>query len=155
RAASALNHPNIITIHEIGQIEATHYLVTEFVAGETQRQRLMRGRMEVSAAVEVSVQVASALAAAHEAGIIHRDIKPQNIMLRPDGLFKVLDFGLAKLTEPSRPEVDTQASTIAGASTESGVVMGTPSYMSPEQALGKAVDVRSDVFSLGSVLYEM
>src|SRR5215475_518439 len=96
-AASAINHPNIVTIHEIGQIEQTHYLVTELVAGETLRQRLTQGRVEVMAALEVGAQVASALEAAHEAGIIHRDIKPENVMMRPDGLVKVLDFGLAKL----------------------------------------------------------
>src|SRR5215475_12173673 len=99
KAASATNHPNIVTIHEIGQIDQTHYLVTEFVAGETLRHRLTQGRMELMAALEVSLQVAAALDAAHEAGIVHRDIKPENIMLRPDGLVKVLDFGLAKLTE--------------------------------------------------------
>ena len=154
-AVSAINHPNILTIHEIGQIEHTHYLVTEFVAGETLRQRMTQGRVEVMAALEVGVQVASALEAAHEAGIIHRDIKPENIMLRPDGLVKVLDFGLAKLTEPSRPGIDTQASTIVGASTETGVVMGTPRYMSPEQARGVKMDGRTDIFSLGVVLYEM
>src|SRR5215475_5177124 len=98
-AASATNHPNIVTIHEIGQIERTHYLVTEFVAGETLRQRLTRGRMEMMSALDVIVQVAAALDAAHEAGIVHRDIKPENVMARPDGLVKVLDFGLAKLTE--------------------------------------------------------
>src|SRR5262245_1490772 len=154
-AASATNHPNIVTIHEIGQMERTHYLVTEFVAGETLRHRLTRGRMEVMSALEVSVQVAAALDAAHEAGIVHRDIKPENIMLRPDGLVKVLDFGLAKLTEPQTPKIDTQASTIAGVITESGVVMGTPRYMSPEQARGMKVDGRTDIFSLGVALYEM
>jgi hypothetical protein len=154
-AASATNHPNILTIHEIGQIEQTHYLVTEFVAGETLRQRLTQGRVQLMAALEVGVQVASALEAAHEAGIIHRDIKPENIMLRPDGLVKILDFGLAKLTDHSRPEIDNQASTIVGASTEAGVVMGTPRYMSPEQARGVKMDGRTDIFSLGVVLYEM
>src|SRR5262245_11005718 len=154
-AASATNHPNIVTIHEIGQMERTHYLVTEFVAGETLRHRLTRGRMEVMSALEVSLQVAAALDAAHEAGIVHRDIKPENIMLRPDGLVKVLDFGLAKLTEPQTPKIDTQASTIAGVITESGVVMGTPRYMSPEQARGMKLDGRTDIFTLGVALYEM
>src|SRR5262249_12222900 len=151
-AVSAINHPNILTIYEIGQVEQTHYLVTEFVAGQTLRQRLKHDRVEVMAALEVGVQVASALDAAHESGIIHRDIKPENIMLRPDGLVKVLDFGLAKLTEPSRPRIDTQASDIVGASTETGVVMGTPRYMSPEQARGIKMDGRTDIFSLGVVL---
>src|SRR5262245_17450765 len=154
-AASATNHPNIVTIYEVGQMEQTHYLVTEFVAGETLRHRLTRGRMEALAALEVSVQVAAALEAAHEAGIVHRDIKPENVMVRPDGLVKVLDFGLAKLTEPQTPKIDTQASTIAGVITESGVVMGTPRYMSPEQARGMKVDGRTDIFTLGVALYEM
>src|SRR5262245_55040281 len=156
-AASATNHPNIVTIHEIGQIEQTHYLVTEFIAGETLRQRLTRGRMEMMAALEVSLQVAAALDAAHEAGIVHRDTKPENVMARPDGLVKVLDFGLAKLTERSAApqEVDSQAETMARLSTESGVVMGTASYMSPEQARGLKVDHRTDIFSLGVMLYEM
>src|SRR5215475_8851159 len=156
-AASATNHPNIVTIHEIGQIEQTHYLVTEFVAGETLRHRLTRGRMEAAAALEVSVQVASALDAAHEAGIVHRDIKPENVMVRPDGLVKVLDFGLAKLTErpAAAPEVDSQAETMSRLSTETGVVMGTASYMSPEQARGQKVDHRTDIFSLGVLLYEL
>src|SRR5262245_31717370 len=154
-AASATNHPNILTIHEIGQIEQTHYLVTEFVAGETLRRRLTLGRMEVMAALEVSAQVAAALDAAHEARIVHRDIKPENIMLRPDGLVKVLDFGLAKLTEPHTPKINPRAPTIAGVSTETGVVMGTPRYMSPEQVRGVKVDGRTDIFSLGVALYEM
>src|SRR5262245_44166105 len=156
-AASAINHPNIVTIHEIGQIEQTHFLVTEFVAGETLRHRLTRGRMEAPAALEVGVQVAAALDAAHEAGIVHRDIKPENVMVRPDGLVKVLDFGLAKLTEraTAASEVDSQAETMGQLSTESGAVMGTVSYMSPEQARGEKVDARTDIFSLGVMLYEM
>jgi len=155
RAASTLNHPNIITIHEIGEIEVAHYLVTEFIDGETLRHRLMQGRLEISPALDVSLQVASALAAAHEAGIVHRDIKPENIMLRGDGLVKVLDFGLAKLTEAPTPSVSEEASTAVMLSTEAGVVMGTAGYMSPEQARGQKVDARSDIFSLGVVLYEM
>jgi eukaryotic-like serine/threonine-protein kinase len=155
RAASALNHPNIITIHEIGEIEKAHYLVTEFIDGETLRQRLMQGRLEISFALDVILQVASALAAAHEARIVHRDIKPENIMLRGDGLVKVLDFGLAKLTEAANPGATVEASTAVMLSTEAGVVMGTAGYMSPEQARGQKVDARSDIFSLGVVLYEM
>ena len=155
RAASTLNHPNIITIHETGEIEEAHYLVTEFIDGETLRHRLMQGRLEISPALDVSLQVASALAAAHEAGIVHRDIKPENIRLRGDGLVKVLDFGLAKLTEAPTPSVSEEASTAVMLSTEAGVVMGTAGYMSPEQARGQKVDARSDIFSLGVVLYEM
>ena len=155
RAASTLNHPNIITIHEIGEIEEAHYLVTEFIDGETLRQRLMQGRLEISAALDVSLQVASALSAAHEAGIVHRDIKPENIMLRRDGYVKVLDFGLAKLTEAAAPSVSSDVSTAAKLSTKAGVVMGTPHYMSPEQARAQKVDARTDIFSLGVVLYEM
>src|SRR5262249_29478823 len=162
RAASALNHPNIITIHEIGEAPtengATHYIVTEYVEGETLRQRLARaplGRIEASEAIDIASQIAAALSAAHEAGIMHRDIKPENVMVRRDGLVKVLDFGLAKLTEPAPPVIDTQASTLARNSTEAGMVMGTPRYMSPEQARGEKVDARTDIFSLGVMLYEM
>jgi eukaryotic-like serine/threonine-protein kinase len=155
RAASALNHPNIITIHEIGEIEETHYLVAEFIDGEMLRERLSHDRMDLSSALEVTLQVTSALAAAHEAGIVHRDIKPENIMLRRDGYVKVLDFGLAKLAEPPARIIGTQAATTCGVSTEVGVVKGTVRYMSPEQARGQKVDARSDIFSLGIVLYEM
>jgi eukaryotic-like serine/threonine-protein kinase len=158
RAASSLNHPNIITVHDIGEIEGRHYIVEEFIDGETLRQRMTdarQKRLELNEALEVAKQIAAALAAAHAAGIVHRDIKPENIMLRPDGLVKVLDFGLAKLTEPQALVIDTQASTVAAVSTETGVVMGTPHYMSPEQARGQKVDGRSDIFSLGAVIYEM
>jgi eukaryotic-like serine/threonine-protein kinase len=160
RVASATNHPNIITIHEIGEAEGAHYIVTEYVAGETLRQRLTRSpqqKMEPEEAVEVTVQIAAALTAAHDAGITHRDIKPENVMVRPDGLVKVLDFGLAKLTErpTTAPVADSQAEEIAQLSTEPGMVMGTLSYMSPEQARGQKVDQRTDIFSLGVVLYEM
>jgi len=128
RAASALNHPNIITIHEIGEAEDTHYIVTEYVEGETLRQRMTgapQEQMKPADAIETAAQIAAALTAAHEAGIMRRDIKPENVMVRRDGYVKVLDFGLAKLTEPSSPAVDTQAATVAGGSIESGVVMGT------------------------------
>ncbi len=137
RVVSALNHPNIITIHEIGRVNGTHYLVTEYVEGETLREQIGREPLTLSHALDIAAQVASALAAAHAAGIAHRDIKPENIMVRPDGLVKVLDFGLAKLAEPSgilesRPdsEVNTRAPT-EGATT-AGMVMGTVGYMSPE-----------------------
>jgi len=155
RAASALNHPNIITIHEIGQVDSTNYIVTEFVMGATLRQQMTNGKLKIGAALDLAAQVASALAAAHAAGIVHRDIKPENVMVRPDGLVKVLDFGLAKLTELNRATDERNAPTVDKSRTEPGQVMGTPSYMSPEQARGVAVDARSDIFSLGVVLYEM
>src|SRR5262245_1677341 len=130
RAASALNHPNIITIYEIGEVEGTRYIVTEYVAGQTLRQHLTRAprqQMESKEAVEKALQIAAALAAAHESGITHRDIKPENVMVRPDGLVKVLDFGLAKLTEPQVNVLNTDAPT-QGMSTMPGVVMGTVTY---------------------------
>jgi len=144
RAASALNHPNIITIYEIGETESVHFIATEFIEGETIRQRLTRGTLPLSEVIEVGIGVASALAAAHDAGIIHRDIKPENIMLRPDGYVKVLDFGLAKLVD----EASLKDSTTGG-------VMGTLLYISPEQARGQQPDARSDLYSLGAVMYEM
>src|SRR5437016_3137958 len=153
RAASALNHPNILTIHEIGHDGSLHFMATEYVEGETLRQHLSGARITVGQTLDVAVQVASALAAAHQAGIIHRDIKPENIMLRTDGNVKVLDFGLAKLTEPKT--IDTAAPTLPQVETAPGVVMGTFSYMSPEQARGLAVDARTDIWSLGVMIYEM
>src|SRR5437667_2381550 len=155
QAASALNHPNIITIHEIGQVDGLNFIVTEFIAGETLRGRMAKERMDLPAVLDVAIQAASALTAAHAAGIVHRDLKPENVMLRPDGLIKVLDFGLAKLTEPPTANVDTEAPTVARVDTKMGTVMGTAQYMSPEQARGLKVDARTDIFSLGVVLYEM
>jgi len=152
KAASALNHPNIIVIHEIGEFDGLHFIVTEFVEGRTLRQQ-MTGLQKLPVVLDVVIQVAGALAAAHAAGIVHRDVKPENIMLRSDGYVKVLDFGLAKLTEPQFS--GTEAPTIARVDTETGTVMGTARYMSPEQARGLKVDARSDVFSLGVVLYEI
>jgi serine/threonine protein kinase/Tol biopolymer transport system component len=153
RAASALNHPNIITIHEISDFEGKHFIATEFVNGETLRQRLINTKLTLSEALEIAVQVASALSAAHQAGIVHRDIKPENLMIRPDGYVKVLDFGLAKHTEQS--ETTSHAHLESKPDISSGVVMGTVRYMSPEQAQGDIVDARSDIFSCGVVLYEM
>src|SRR2546423_1681202 len=155
RAVSALNHPNIVTIHEIGRDDGSQFIVTEFVQGQTLRQRMAETAISLPAALEVATQVAGALAAAHAAGIVHRDIKPENVMLRADGYVKVLDFGLAKLTEARSPAGDAEQSTLVKVQTKSGVVMGTATYMSPEQARGLGVDARSDVFSLGVVLYEM
>jgi eukaryotic-like serine/threonine-protein kinase len=154
RAASALNHPNIITIYEIREVGPSHIIATEFVEGETLRSRLNHTPLSVTEALDVAIQVADALAAAHKAGIIHRDIKPENIMLRPDGYVKVLDFGLAKLSEQASPAVAAEAPTIQ-VRTGSGIVIGTAGYMSPEQARGLGVDNRSDIFSLGAVIYEM
>ncbi|MFN0108801.1 MAG: protein kinase domain-containing protein [Blastocatellia bacterium] len=157
RAASALNHPNIITIFEIGHDNATHFIATEFVEGQTINQRLAMGRMNLVEVLDAAIQVANALTAAHAAGIVHRDIKPENVMLRPDGYVKVLDFGLAKLTEKfdSNEDINPDAATKPLRDTSPGVIMGTVSYMSPEQARGQKVDSRSDLFSLGSVIYEM
>jgi serine/threonine-protein kinase len=155
QAASALNHPNIITIHEIGRVDGLNFIVTEFIEGETLRQRMVRERINLLVVLDVATQAASALAAAHAAGIIHRDLKPENIMMRPDGLIKVLDFGLAKLAEPPTANVDSEAPTVATMDTKMGAVMGTVQYMSPEQARGLKVDPRTDIFSLGIMLYEM
>ena len=154
RSASALNHPNIITIYEITQAGSTHVIATEFVEGQTLRQRLSLTALTLPESLNIAIQVADALSAAHKAGIIHRDIKPENIMLRPDGYVKVLDFGLAKLSEQAGPTVAAEAPTIQ-VRTGAGVVIGTAGYMSPEQARGLPVDDRSDIFSLGAVIYEM
>jgi serine/threonine protein kinase/Flp pilus assembly protein TadD len=160
RAASALNHPNIITIYEVGEHEGAHFIATEFIEGRTLRQLTPSTGMPIGEALEISIQVAGALQAAHEAGITHRDIKPENVMIRPDGYVKVLDFGLAKLTEKSDPKtdpakVDKEAATMLRPKTDPGTVMGTVTYMSPEQARGLRVDARTDIFSLGVMLYEM
>ncbi|HKC85877.1 MAG TPA: serine/threonine-protein kinase, partial [Blastocatellia bacterium] len=188
QAASALNHPNIITIFEIGEAEGRHFIATEYIEGATLRRRMAGAKLVVGEALDIASQVVSALTAAHAAGIVHRDIKPENIMIRPDGYVKILDFGLAKLTErPSasistgayqmpadesevptaadlilddseRPETEDPFATIPpGVANETvpGVVMGTARYMSPEQARGLRVDMRTDIFSFGIVLYEM
>lgn len=145
RAASALNHPNIITIYEIGHSDSVHYIATEFIEGETLRERMAKRKLNVAEVLDVAIGVANALAAAHDAGIVHRDIKPENIMLRPDGYVKVLDFGLAKLVDTDAPMKDSST----------GAVMGTLLYISPEQARGGPPDARSDIYSLGAVMYEM
>src|SRR6185312_3784971 len=154
RSASALNHPNILTVYEIGAEENRQFIATEFIEGMTLRASLACGRTNPKAALEIALQVASALAAAHEAGVVHRDIKPENIMLRPDGYVKVLDFGIAKLTEQP-PELGAHEIGTASQQTQPGLVLGTGRYMSPEQARGQALDARSDIWSLGVVLYEM
>ena len=156
KAASALNHPNIITIYEIDQTDSVSFIAIEFIDGETLRERMGRSGIKLSEVLDVTTQIASALAAAHTAGIVHRDVKPENVMLRADGIVKVLDFGLAKLTERLPPDsVDAEAATKALVQTEPGVVMGTAAYMSPEQARGLVVDARTDIFSLGVVIYEL
>ena len=157
-AASALNHPNILTIFEFGAMGKTHFLVSEFVDGVSLRQRLNGDTVTLSETLEITIQIASALQAAHEAGIIHRDIKPENLMLRADGYVKVLDFGLAKLAGASPLAAAAESSeeaTRKHLQTQAGIIMGTVAYMSPEQARGLAVDKRTDIWSLGCVLYEM
>jgi predicted Ser/Thr protein kinase len=156
RAASALNHPNLLTIHEIGSEAGAHFIAAEYIDGETLRQTLKRGKMKVDEALDVAQQAAFALTAAHREGIVHRDIKPENIMVRHDGIVKVLDFGLAKLLEDhERDMIDHEADTRALVLTDPGKVLGTPQYMSPEQARGQDLDARTDIWSLGVVLYEM
>jgi serine/threonine protein kinase len=155
-AASSLNHPNILTIHEIGVEDGHHFIATEFIDGESLRQHLKDKRLALREVLEIGGQVASALSAAHAARIVHRDIKPENIMVRKDGIVKVLDFGLAKLGEQEQKgALDAEAPTRVSHHTAPGVLMGTVSYMSPEQARGKEVDERTDIWSLGVVLYEM
>ncbi len=153
QTASALNHPNILTIYEIGQIDDQEFIATEFVEGETLRERMKRGGLALPETLDIVIQVAGALSAAHAAGIVHRDIKPENIMLRPDGYVKVVDFGLAKLG--TQPESRLGPLDVNSADLSTELVMGTVRYMAPEQARGLAVDPRSDIFSLGVVLYEM
>jgi eukaryotic-like serine/threonine-protein kinase len=156
-AASALNHPNILTIHEIGVENGRHFIATEYIDGQTLRHRIAGSPLETREILDISVQVASALEEAHAAGIVHRDIKPDNIMVRRNGFVKVLDFGLAKLMEDAtdRSPSDTEAPTRVLVQTDAGVVMGTSHYMSPEQARGKPMDARTDIWSLGVVMYEM
>jgi serine/threonine protein kinase/tetratricopeptide (TPR) repeat protein len=160
RAVLALNHPNILTIFEIGEADSTLYIATEFIEGETLRHCLWQNPVKLDEALGIAIQVAMALEAAHAAGIVHRDVKPENIMLREDRFVrdrfvKVLDFGLAKLTEPESPSSDPEAVTMQITHTSPGAVLGTSGYMSPEQAQGEAIDPRSDIFSLGVLLYEM
>jgi hypothetical protein len=155
RAASALNHQNILTIYEVGEADDVHYIAAEYIDGQTLRELIPAEGLPLEETLDITMQVASALGAAHAAGIIHRDIKPENIMRRADAVVKILDFGIAKLTEAAPSESSSEAPTIINAQTETGVVMGTVGYMSPEQARGLVVDERTDIWSLGCVLYEM
>jgi serine/threonine protein kinase len=154
KSASALNHPHILTIHEIGTTGASRFIATEFIDGDTLRTRIASG-MKLEEILEISIHISSALEAAHTAGIVHRDIKPENVMVRRDGYAKVLDFGLAKLSQPPGDITDTEAPTRAMVNTGAGTVMGTASYMSPEQAKGTVLDHRTDLWSVGAMLYEM
>src|SRR5262245_4103105 len=154
RAAGALNHPNVLTIYDIGMRENAPYIVSELLIGESLRERMRGEALPLRRAVDYAIQIARGLAAAHEKGIIHRDLKPENLFLTKDGRLKILDFGLAKLTLADNTEVETEAPT-RRVNTDPGVILGTVGYMSPEQVRGEAVDHRSDIFSFGAVLYEM
>jgi serine/threonine protein kinase len=153
-AAAALNHPNIAHIYEIGAADGMHFIAMEYIDGDTLRHRINEGT-KLLEILEIGSQTSSALVAAHGAGIIHRDIKPENIMARRDGYIKLLDFGLAKLSEPEETTTDPDAPTKAMVHTAAGTVIGTGNYMSPEQAKGIHIDTRTDLWSLGVVLYEM
>jgi serine/threonine protein kinase len=155
RATSALNHPNILTIFEIGEADGRHYIATEFIEGETVGQRIAVGPVKLGEALNIAEQITSALSAAHGAGIVHRDIKAENIMIRHDGIVKVLDFGLAKLAQTQSIRPGPEDSTRALVKTKTGIVMGTIPYMSPEQARGLPLDARTDIWSLGVVIYQM
>ena len=155
RAASALNHPNILTIHEVGESAGVYFIATEFIEGATIRELIREQQLSLEEVLDIAEQVASALAAAHAAGIVHRDVKPENIMRRTDGLVKILDFGIAKLMEPETTDYSSATQPGARTHTEAGLVMGTVNYMSPEQARALPVDERTDIWSLGVVLYEM
>src|SRR6201993_1599138 len=155
RAVVALNHPNILTVYEIGEDHSTHYIASELIEGQTLHQRLARGHLQVSEAVEVAIQMASALADAHHAGVVHRAIKPKNIMLRPDAYVKVLDFGIAKLAEQELPTTTPRDEALLLVETNLGSILGTVRYMSSEQACGAQVDKRTDIWSLCVILYEM
>lgn len=156
KAASSLNHPNILVVHEIGEYEKTNYIVSEFINGKTLRQVLKEKHLKLSEVLDISIPIVDALCTAHSSNIIHRDIKPENIMVRPDGVVKILDFGLAKLVEErNRSNFGLEESTLLQNQTAKGLILGTVRYMSPEQASGKPVDARTDIFSFGIVLYEM
>ena len=152
KAASALNHPSIVTIYELGHLNGTHYIAMEMICGETLRALIASGALPFRKAIAIATQISDALALAHETGLVHRDLKPENLMVTPDGTAKILDFGLAKLRDHP---ADSEGPTLVSSLTDPGTVMGTVGYMSPEQANGGTVDFRSDQFSFGAVLYEM
>ena len=155
KAASALNHPNIITVHDIDTHDAVDFIVMEFIDGVPLTRAAQEGPMPLDRVVDYAIQIASALAASHAANIVHRDLKPANVMVTAEGRIKVLDFGLSKWTSPTAPiDVEAVTATVAPA-TKAGAIVGTSGYMSPEQALGRPVNARSDVFSFGVVLYEL
>ena len=153
-AAAALNHPNILVVFELGTHEGVPFLVAELLEGETLRGHIKRGPVLSRKAIEYAQQIASGLAAAHERGIVHRDLKPENLFVTNNGQIKILDFGLAKLTEPEQSSLEN-APTLSNDGTKPGIVMGTVGYMSPEQVRGNVADHRSDLFSFGAILYEM
>jgi serine/threonine-protein kinase len=156
KSASALNHPNIITIYEINEFENTHFIATEFIDGKTLNDYAKDNPLSYKSVLEIAIQIASALDVAHSNGIVHRDIKPDNVMIRPDGFVKILDFGIAKLSEKQNTAIESEdATAIQQPSTSPGMIIGTANYMSPEQAKGQTVDERTDIFSYGVVLYEM
>ena len=155
QAASALNHPNIVTIHDIDQQDGVDFMVMEYVAGATLDARIPRQGMRLNEALRIAVQIAEGLRRAHAAGIVHRDLKPSNIMVADDGLVKILDFGLAKLTEQADSGLEGTTLSDNRPETEEGTILGTTAYMSPEQAEGRKLDARTDIFSFGVVLYEM
>src|ERR1035438_2905745 len=153
RILSTLNHPNLMAIYDVGSQDGMHFLVSEFLEGQTLRERLAAGPLTQRRAIDYGLQVARGLAAAHEKGIVHRDLKPENLFITSDGRVKILDFGLAKLTRPEA--VSGADAPTVHAVTEPGLIMGTAGYMSPEQVRGQVADPRSDIFSFGAILYEM
>src|SRR5215831_4493650 len=159
RLAGSLNHPNLVAVYDVGVQDGAAYFITELLKGESLRERLSHGRIPIQMALDWGAQLAQGLAAAHAQGIIHRDVKPENVFVTSDGHVKLLDFGIAKLTEQSRVEgrhgILDDTVTPTGGATQTGAILGTPAYMSPEQVRGEPVDARTDIFSLGAVLYEI
>src|SRR6266508_3624005 len=155
RSAGVLNHPNVLVVYDVGEHDGSPYIVEELLEGGTLRERLTQGPLRSAEAVEYAVQIARGLAAAHEKGVIHRDLKPENLFVTRDGRVKILDFGLAKLTQQETAAAEAAEAATLSAVTEAGVTLGTVGYMSPEQVRGLPADARSDIFSFGAVLYEM